>query len=211
MLEQTLPVARDSDLETVIRGRRSVRHFRGDPVPREPIVRAIEAAGWAPSPHGTQPWRFSIVESTARREALADAMAETWRVQLALDGQEREIVELRLAKSRERMLSASLLIIPSLYLGDADAYPDPDRQESERLMAVQSVGSAIQNLLLSLYASGLDAGWMCAPLFCPDVVRVSLGLPEGLIPQAMIPVGYAVKEPLRRGRRPVEELILDWE
>jgi F420 biosynthesis protein FbiB-like protein len=211
MLERTLPIARDSDLETVIRGRRSVRHFRGDPVPRELILRAIEAAGWAPSPHGTQPWRFSIVESIARREALADAMAETWREQLALDGQDREIVELRLAKSRERMLSASLLIIPSLYLGDADEYPDPERQEAEELMAVQSIGSAIQNLLLSLYASGLDAGWMCAPLFCPDVVRESLGLPEGLIPQAMIPIGYAVKEPVRRERRPVEELILDWE
>jgi F420 biosynthesis protein FbiB-like protein len=210
MLEQTLPITRDSDLETVIRGRRSVRHFRGDPVPRELILRAIEAAGWAPSPHGTQPWRFSIVESIARREALADAMAKTWREQLALDGQDREIVELRLAKSRERMLSASLLIIPSLYLGDADEYPDPERQEAEELMAVQSIGSAIQNLLLSLYASGLDAGWMCAPLFCPDVVRESLGLPEGLIPQAMIPVGYAVKEPVRRERRPVEDLILDW-
>lgn len=211
MLEQTLPIARDTDLETVIRGRRSVRHFRGDPIPRELILRAIEAAGWAPSPHGTQPWRFSVVESTERREALADAMAETWREQLSLDGQDRKIVELRLEKSRERMLSASLLIIPSLYLGDADEYPDPDRQESERLMAVQSIGSAIQNLLLSLYASGLDAGWMCAPLFCPDVVRISLGLPEGLIPQAMIPVGYAIKEPVRRPRRPVEELILDWE
>jgi F420 biosynthesis protein FbiB-like protein len=211
MLEQTLPTARDADLETVIRGRRSVRHFRQGSVPRVLILRAIEAAGWAPSPHGTQPWRFSIVESFERREALADAMAETWRDQLALDGQDAGLVELRLRKSRERMLSASLLIVPSLYLGDADEYPDPERQESERLMAVQSIGSAIQNLLLSLYASGLDAGWMCAPLFCPEVVRESLGMPEGMIPQAMIPVGYAEKEPVRRARRPVEELILDWE
>jgi F420 biosynthesis protein FbiB-like protein len=211
MLEQLQPIVRDADLETVIRGRRSVRHFREGSVPRELILRAIEAAGWAPSPHGTQSWRFSIVESAARREALADAMAKTWREQLALDGQDAALVELRLGKSRERMLSASLLIIPSLYLGDADDYPDPERQEAERLMAVQSIGAAIQNLLLSLYASGLDAGWMCAPLFCPEVVRESLGMPEGPIPQAMIPVGYALKEPVRRPRRPADELILDWE
>lgn len=77
-------------------------------------------------------------------------------------------------------------------------------------MAVQSIGSAIQNLQLSLYASGLDSGWMCAPIFCPEVVRDALGLPEAMIPQAMIPVGYSVKEPIRKPRRPVEELIIDW-
>jgi nitroreductase len=78
-------------------------------------------------------------------------------------------------------------------------------------MAIQSIGAAIQNLLLSLYASGLDAGWMCAPLFCPDLVRDTLGLDASLIPHAMIPVGYAAKEPVRRPRMPIEALIAAWE
>lgn len=78
-------------------------------------------------------------------------------------------------------------------------------------MAVQSLGAAIQNLLLEIYASGLDAGWMCAPLFCPDLVRENLGLPISLVPQALIPVGYAAKEPVRRPRRAVAELIASWE
>ena len=138
-------------------------------------------------------------------------MAETWSDQLALDGQDTGIIALRLQKSRERMLEASLLIIPCLYLDDLDAYPDPERQEAERLMAIQSIGAAIQNALLSLYANGLDAGWMCAPLFCPDVVRDALGLEKSLIPHAMLPVGYAAKEPIRRPRLPIEELIARWE
>ena len=192
-------------------GRRSVRSFAPGIVPRSSIEAAIEAAGWAPSPHGRQPWRFAIVESVATREALADAMAETWSDQLALDGQDTGIIALRLQKSRERMLEASLLIIPCLYLNDLDAYPDPERQEAERLMAIQSIGAAIQNALLSLYANGLDAGWMCAPLFCPDVVRDALGLEKSLIPHAMLPVGYAAKEPVRRPRLPVGTLITSWE
>ena len=138
-------------------------------------------------------------------------MAETWRDQLALDGQDAGIIALRLQKSRERMLEASLLIVPCLFLDDLDTYPDPERQEAERLMAIQSIGAAIQNALLSLYANGLDAGWMCAPLFCPDVVRDALGLDKGLIPHAMLPVGYAAKEPVRRPRLPIEELITSWE
>ena len=205
------PEERSHQLESVFSGRRSVRSFAPGNVPRSFIEAAIEAAGWAPSPHGRQPWRFSIVESLAKREALADAMAETWRDQLALDGQDAGIIVLRLQKSRERMLEASLLIVPCLFLDELDAYPDPERQEAERLMAIQSIGAAIQNALLSLYANGIDAGWMCAPLFCPDVVRDALGLDQRLIPHAMLPVGYAAKEPVRRPRLPVDDLIVRWE
>lgn len=74
-------------------------------------------------------------------------------------------------------------------------------------MAVQSLGAAVQNLLLAAYDRGLDAGWMCAPLFCPDVVSDALGLAPGLSPQAIITVGYAAQDPQRRGRFPVSALI----
>ena len=213
-----LPVAvtgagdRPNDLASVIRGRRSVRAFdAGRAVPRTVIEDAIAAAGWAPSPHGRQPWRFAVVESFSRRAALAEAMAGTWDAQLSLDGQERAIVEARLSKSRQRLHRAPILIVPCLYLSDLDVYPDADRQAAETTMAIQSLGAAIQNLLLSVYAAGLDAGWMCAPLFCPEIVRDALGLGQELIPHALLPIGYAAKDPVRRERRPVAELIVGWD
>lgn len=210
----TLPSAArvgDAELAGIIRGRRSVRAFRPDPVPRAVVEAAIAAAGWAPSPHGRQPWRFAVVEVAARRAALADAMAETWREQLAMDGQSPAIVELRLEKSRSRLRDAPILVVPCLYLDDLDVYPDPDRQAAEATMAAQSLGAAIQNLLLTLYAGGLDAGWMCAPLFCPEVVRAALDLPPSLTPHALLPIGYAAKEPVRRDRLPWPDLIISWE
>jgi coenzyme F420-0:L-glutamate ligase / coenzyme F420-1:gamma-L-glutamate ligase len=197
-------------LEALLRGRRSVRAFRPDPVPRAVVAAAIEAAGWAPSPHGRQPWRFAVVEAVERRFALAAAMAETWEQQLRLDGQDEVTVAHRLARSRERLETAPVLVIPCLYLDDLDAYPDPARQEAERTMAVQSLGAAVQNLLLSVYAAGLDAGWMCAPLFCPDVVRAALGLAPALHPHALVPVGYAAKDPVRRPRRSLDDLVVSW-
>lgn len=206
-----LPRPGREGLEAVLRGRRSVRAFRPDPVPRAIVEAAIAAAGWAPSPHGRQPWRFAVVESRERRFALAEAMAETWEAQLNLDGQDAAAVAHRLARSRERLETAPVLVAPCLYLDDLDVYPDADRQEAERLMAIQSFGAAVQNLLLSLYAAGLDAGWMCAPLFCPDVVRDALGLAPNLHPHALIPIGYAAKDPVRRPRRPLAELIVSWD
>lgn len=202
--------ARPSHLDVVLRGRRSVRAFTTDPVPRAIIERAIQAAGWAPSPHGRQPWRFVVVESVDRKRTLAEAMAATWRAQLELDGQDTTIVQTRLRKSRERLLTAPVLVIPCLYLEDLDDYPDPMRQDAEATMAVQSIGAAIQNLLLSVYASGYDAGWMCAPLFCPDVVRAVLELDATFIPHALIPIGRAAKDPVRRPRLSMDELIAAW-
>lgn len=204
------PVERSNDLWETLRGRRSVRHFAPGEIPRAVITAAIEAAGWAPSPHGTQPWRFVVLETQAPRVALADAMEATWQGQLALDGQDAATIGLRLEKSRQRMLDASFLLIACLWLEDLDAYPDPARQEAETLMAVQSLGAAVQNMLLSLHQAGVDAGWMCAPLFCPEVVRESLGLKPGLVPHAMIPVGFAAREPVRKPRRTTADLIAGW-
>lgn len=202
---------RPDELETVIRGRRSVRAFLPDPVPANVIRSAIESAGWAPSPHGRQPWRFAVIERPERRLALADAMAATWDEQLRLDGQDEKIVRIRLEKSKQRLIEAPVLVIPCLYLADLDVYPDPDRQAAEEIMAIQSLGSAIQNFLLSIYASGFDAGWMCAPLFCPDIVHDHLELGDGLIPHALLPVGKAAKDPVRRPRMPVDTLIAQWD
>jgi PPOX class probable F420-dependent enzyme len=202
---------RPTDLTSLIQGRRSVRAFASTPIDLRIVEQAIAAAGWAPSPHGSQPWRFAVVESQARRTALADAMAETWRTQLEMDGQDESIVQIRLEKSRERLMTAPVLVIPCLFLRDLETYPDPDRQTAERTMAIQSFGAAVQNLLLQIYAAGLDAGWMCAPLFVPEVVRDALGLAPELIPHALIPIGYAAKDPVRRERRPLDELIVSWE
>lgn len=198
------------ELASLIRGRRSVRAFRQDAVPRGVVEAAIEAAGWAPSPHGRQPWRFVVVESAKRRLGLADAMAATWNAQLHLDGQDEETVRHRLARSRDRLVTAPVLVIPCLYLADLDVYPDADRQQAETIMAIQSLGAAIQNFLLAIHSSGLDAGWMCAPLFCPEVVRDELGLDILLHPHALIPVGYAASDPVRRARMPLDDLIAEW-
>ncbi|MBA3824052.1 MAG: nitroreductase family protein [Ktedonobacterales bacterium] len=201
---------RPATLEADIRGRRSVRRFMAQPVARAQIMRVLEAAGWAPSPHGRQPWRFAVVTQPARRERLAAAMGAEWQATLAQDGEPPEVVAARMAASRERIRSAPALIVPCLYLADLDVYPDAARQEAETTMAVQSLGAAIQNMLLLAYHEGLDMGWMCAPLFAPAAVRAALDLPANWLPQALLPLGYAATDPKRRPRLPLEALV-NWD
>jgi F420 biosynthesis protein FbiB-like protein len=199
------------DFFTLVQTRRTVRVFRPDPPPRAAIEQILTAASWAPSPHGRQPWRFVVVEAAERKQALAAAMGAAWRYHLTLDGHDPTTVEARLQRSRERVLNAPIIIIPCLYLNDLDTYPDPERQAAETTMAIQSLGCAVQNMLLAAFALGLAAGWMCAPLFAPDAVRIALHIADDLHPQALIPIGYLAQEPKRRPRRSLAELVVQWQ
>jgi F420 biosynthesis protein FbiB-like protein len=203
----TLPVRTDN-LATLLQSRRSVRKYQDRPVSRELIEQVLESARWAPSPHGRQPWRFVVLTTQKLKLQLADQMGSTWQQNLHMDGQDAEIVNIRLQKSRQRILNAPVIVIPCLYLEDLDYYPDERRQADEKTMAIQSIGAAIQNMLLMAYDLGLDAGWMCAPLFCPEVVCKALDLDPRLIPQALITIGYAAADPERRERLPLSSLIV---
>lgn len=204
----TVVESRSSDIFEVVRERSSVRAFRSESIDRRLVIRAIEAAGWAPSPHGTQPWRFVLVERLEDRLSLAAAMAESWREQLRLDALDEDVIEHRVGRGVDRLARAPIVVILCLYLGDAHHYPDANRQRAEELMAIQSLGAAAQNLLLALHALGLDSGWMCAPLFCPDTIRRELRLNDSLQPQAMFPIGRMAAPPKRRPRKTVDDLIV---
>ncbi|MDQ3911547.1 MAG: TIGR03668 family PPOX class F420-dependent oxidoreductase [Actinomycetota bacterium] len=192
-----------------ILGRRSVRRYLAREVPERAVGRVIEAARWAPSPHGRQPWRFAVVTQEETKMRLAEAMGGEWRTNLEMDGQSAEVVKRRLEGSRKRLLNAPVLVLLCLYLEELDIYPDAERQQGETTMAVQSLGAAAQNVLLTAYSMGLDAGWMCAPLFCPEKVAEALGLDPKLVPHALLTLGYAEGDPpKRRGRRLPEDLVV---
>jgi PPOX class probable F420-dependent enzyme len=193
-------------------GRRSVRRYLNREVPEEAIKRVLEAARWAPSPHGRQPWRFAVLRREETKTRLAEAMGEEWRANLEMDGQGAEVVEKRLQGSRKRLLDAPVLVLLCLYSEDLDVYPDAVRQQSETMMAVQSLGAAAENALLAAYSLGLDAGWVCAPLFCPEKVTEALGLDPRLIPHALLTLGYAEGDPpKRRVRKSLDELVNYWD
>jgi PPOX class probable F420-dependent enzyme len=207
----TTPAPIASDFLALAAARQTVRTFAPVPVSRDLIAALLDAARWAPSPHGRQPWRFAVLTREAVKLRLAEAMAAEWQRNLEMDNQPTDVAALRLRKSHQRLLNAPVLIIPCLYTAELDIYPDEARMRAEETMAVQSLGAAVQNLLLAARSVGLDAGWMCAPLFCPDIVRDALGLPRGVAPHALITVGYKSKDPQRRPHRPAEELTLLWD
>jgi F420 biosynthesis protein FbiB-like protein len=124
------------------------------------------------------------------------------------DGDAEDAIDRDVARSFSRLTGAPVLILVCVTLEHADVYPDAARSQAEFLMAVQSAAMATQNLLLAAHAEGLAACWMCAPLFCPDVVRSVLAFPPHWQPQGLITLGWPADGGRERGRRPVDEFVV---
>ncbi len=191
------------DIIDIMLTRRSIRRYTDRPVPRDVIESLLTAASWAPSAHNRQPWRFAVVTQTETREQLARAMGERLRADLSADHAPPDLIEKDTARSFARITGAPVLIMACLSEVDMDRYPDQKRTNAETLMAAQSTAMAVQNLLLAAHDHGLGACWMCAPLFCPDVVLSVLDLPADWQPQALITLGYPA-ETKEKTRFPLE-------
>ena len=181
------------DLFSVIRDRRSIRKYQNKPVPQDLIEEVLVAAGWAPSAHNAQPWRFIILTEDAAKKKLAEAMAESWAADMAKDGVKIEEENRRVRV--ERFATAPVVILACSTMEGMNKQPDLERQKVERDLAMQSLGAAIQNLLLTAHAKGLGACWFCAPGFCKSTVRVVLKIPETVEPQALVAMGYPDEKP----------------
>jgi F420 biosynthesis protein FbiB-like protein len=201
-----LETATPQMLTSWMHGRRSIRHYRPEPLPTGTIERLLDAARFAPSAHNRQPWRFAVLRAELDKAHLATAMGERLRADRLADRDDRAEIERDIARSRVRITLAPAVIVACFTLADMDRYADARRAEAERLMAVQSTAMAVQNMLLLAHAEGLAACWMCAPLFCPDTVRAALDLPADWQPQAVITIGHPAAPGKPRQRRAVTEI-----
>ena len=66
---------------------------------------------------------------------------------------------------------------------------------------------AAQNLLLLAHAEGLGACWLCAPLFVPQLVVQTLGLPADWEPLGLITLGWPA-ETKAKTRQPLESKVV---
>lgn len=196
-----------NDLPELFQSRRSIRRYESRPVPQAIIDRLLESAVWAPSAHNRQPWRFVVITTANAKQKLAGAMGEALRRDLAADGLSRTAIDRDANRSYTRLTGAPLLILVCLTMADMDEYPDERRNRNEALMAAQGAAMAGQNLMLSAHALGLGACWLCAPLFCPEIVREALNLPADWQPQGVITVGYPA-ETKEKTRHPIGTRVL---
>jgi F420 biosynthesis protein FbiB-like protein len=197
-----------NNLQDFLRTRRSIRRFKPDPVPDSVIENILTTAAFAPSAHNRQPWRFCVVTDLSVKQKLAEAMELEFKHDLENDKLPEAEIQKRIARSRERIISAPVLIILNVDMSDMDVYPDKKRKKAEYLMAVQSVANAGMQLLLAAHAEGLGGVWVCSPLFVQATIQDVLALPKTWEPQAMFFLGHPQDIPEVRERKSIQDISI---
>jgi len=166
------------DFYEVIHSRRAIRKYKADMVPRETILKILDAANWAPSGMNMQQWEFIVVSGEKKKEMgesygrFAEVYTADW------EDAARKAAFLQFARS----FGGAPIIVVALTSGSKD--------ETTRKMHLESVSAAFENLLLAACAEGLGSCWMTGPLRDEASIRRILEIPEDREIVALTPIGY---------------------
>src|SRR4051794_33234568 len=95
----------------LICSRRSIRRYTTERVHPSVVVQLMRAAGWAPSAHNRQPWRFVLIEGDSLKHRLADGMGRKLREDRLADGDDPLVVARDVDRSYARLTGAPLLVV----------------------------------------------------------------------------------------------------
>ncbi len=200
------------DAREAIERRRSIRKFKPDPVDRGLITQVLEAARLAPSGSNVQPWKFVVVRSAEKREALCEAaydqrmFREAPVVIVALG--DRKAFRKRLRRGKELVDIGAIDASVMETVGKVYGVRQKDPAAIDRTILANCM-IAIDHLTLAATSLGLGSCWVM--LMKVDEVARVLGIGEQMFPVAMIPLGYADQDPPPRPRYPLEEIAFEEE
>ena len=168
--------ASDAVLENILT-RTSIRQYTDEPVSDAQIETLLRAGMAAPSARNLQPWSFVVVTDSTVRASLV-------------------------TKGVNKMYAEAPCIIvvcgeTTMMRKPHDAPEDAEPQEVPNGNWSVDCSAVTENILLAAHSLGLGAVWTaCWPYedrYAP--VKELLGIPEKVMPLAIIPVGHPAEDP----------------
>ncbi len=181
-------------IDTTIASRWSGRAYdAAKPVPQEQVIALLEAARWAPSCFGDEPWRFIVWNKASNPQGWQQAF------DCLVPGNQAWVVN-----------------APLLVLVCADTLFGHNQQPNR--FAQYDTGAAAENLCLQAASMGMMAHQMGG--FDANLAREKFNIPAQYTVMAMISVGYPAdiatlsgetlaRETAPRSRKPLSELFFD--
>ena len=160
--------------------RKSIRTYTSEKVSKDAIMQLLTAANCAPSVNNMQPWRFSVVMNNKEliKKLSSLTVHHNW------------------------VKNAPCLIVIFL-----DTKSLGDKSSSIYLRHTESIGAAIQNIILAAQELGLGTCWISEILKYEDKVRELLGVTDDLQLMAVITVGYSSGRHIKSNKK---DIIVNW-
>ncbi len=168
------------DFFETVRHRHSIRKYQPDmPVETEKLHAILEMACAAPSAGDLQSYRIIVVRDPAERQALVHA-----------------------AHQQTFIAEAPVCLV---FCADPTRSAAAFGERGEKLYALQDATIAAAYAQLAIVAAGMGSTWV--GYFEGNQVSVALRLEPGLIPVALLSMGYPAELPEPSSRRRLHEVV----
>jgi nitroreductase len=177
----------------VVFAQRAHREYSDEPVSDEAVELVLRAGTHAPSAENKQPWEFVVVRDPAAQKVIHDLTEEAWNTagrafsETRIPAEMLKEVDFGIAGGGYR--TASVLVVVCA-----------DVERGLKATVGSSIFPCVQNMLLAATALGLGSALTTLGAQAGDELRALLALPEHVVPQAIVPLGYPAR-PLGPPRR----------
>ena len=177
------------DVVEMIKGRRSIRKYKDEVVPRGLMEEIIGITRYAPSWTNSQTPRFTLVEDSGIIEKFADDAVKGFKYNVDTLKNAKGVAVLSFVKGKS---------------GRSEKYDIKTSENPERWEYFDA-GIACQTFCLAAYAKGV--GTCIFGVIAEDIIAEAISLPEGETVAALIVYGYADEEPKTPRRKEVEDIL----
>lgn len=183
---------RTLSLETLIRGRRTIRKFNDKPVPQELVVQLLQKAEQLCDYDGEVRWRYLYAGTQAERERLADYISAR-----AMENRMARITLGPVIQSfRQRLVK-----VPANLIAIAKTDSDPIKKDE----AYGTLCRILQNFQLLAWEQQLGMTWITSQPIIQNPVffhRIGLQADERFV--GMMHIGYFDRTPRGQVRTPAD-------
>ena len=189
--------------------RRSIRRFSGREIPKELVEKILCAAILAPSAKNRQPWKFIVISGKEK-----DSMLKA--VKCGIENEKRGNGLLphytRFISGAENTVKIMEQAPVTVFVFNTEAgtlWDSASAVSIESKLAdianIQSVGAAIENMILAATDLGIGSLWICDIFFAYREICAWLGEKNQLT--AAVSLGYADESPYPRPRKKLDDVV----
>ena len=160
--------------------RKSIRKFTEQEVPKEDLIEMLKAATYAPSAKHQQNWHFDVITNKAKIEEIAKVVGERHMEIADIADNEKDQTNMsKFLKYYTVFKNAPVLILVYVkpyktveykILKDKPEYKELYDMVVSSQPEVQTIGAAVENLLLAAANMGYGACYMTGPIHSKDKI-----------------------------------------
>lgn len=202
-----------------IYSRKSIRDYKDQEVPKEDILRLLDAATQAPSPKHQQNWHFVVVQNKDIINKMANAVTKSHEYIASFTTTERDkkrymnllpyYINFKNAACAVLVYGKEYDMIEEKILRENNVNEEIIDMIKSTESAAQGIGAAVENFMLAATSMGYGTCYLTGPSHAKAQIEEIIGFEkEDYSLMAIISLGVPKDEtPEKPKRKPLEEVV----